>query len=158
MTVAKGIGGGFPLGAVLATAEAADGMTVGTHGTTYGGNPLAMAVGNAAIDLALAPGFLDHVNKVANYLHQQLGALVAGHPDLFEGVRGQGLMIGLKMKTPSAEFLAAARVNGLIVLPAGDNVVRLLPPLTLSEDEAREGMELLSKTASQLDAQKAAAQ
>jgi acetylornithine/N-succinyldiaminopimelate aminotransferase len=158
MTVAKGIGGGFPLGAVLATAEAADGMTVGTHGTTYGGNPLAMAVGNAAIDLALAPGFLDHVNKVANYLHQQLGALVAGHPDLFEGVRGQGLMIGLKMKTPSAEFLAAARANGLIVLPAGDNVVRLLPPLTLSEDEAREGMELLSKTASQLDAQKAAAQ
>ena len=158
MTVAKGIGGGFPLGAVLATAEAADGMTVGTHGTTYGGNPLAMAVGNAAIDLVLAPGFLDHVNKVANYLHQQLGALVAGHPDLFEGVRGQGLMIGLKMKTPSAEFLAAARANGLIVLPAGDNVVRLLPPLTLSEDEAREGMELLSKTASQLDAQKAAAQ
>ena len=158
MTVAKGIGGGFPLGAVLATAEAADGMTVGTHGTTYGGNPLAMAVGNAAIDLALAPGFLDHVNKIANYLHQQLGALVAGHPDLFEGVRGQGLMIGLKMKTPSAEFLAAARANGLIVLPAGDNVVRLLPPLTLSEDEAREGMELLSKTASQLDAQKAAAQ
>jgi len=151
MTVAKGI-------AVLATAEAANGMTVGTHGTTYGGNPLAMAVGNAAIDLALAPGFLDHVNKIANYLHQQLGALVAGHPDLFEGVRGQGLMIGLKMKTPSAEFLAAARANGLIVLPAGDNVVRLLPPLTLSEDEAREGMELLSKTASQLDAQKAAAQ
>ena len=158
MTVAKGIGGGFPLGAVLATAEAADGMTVGTHGTTYGGNPLAMAVGNAAIDLALASGFLDHVNKIANYLHQQLGALVAGHPDLFDSVRGQGLMIGLKMKTPSAEFLAAARANGLIVLPAGDNVVRLLPPLTLSEDEAREGMELLSKTASQLDAQKAAAQ
>jgi acetylornithine/N-succinyldiaminopimelate aminotransferase len=158
MTVAKGIGGGFPLGAVLATAEAADGMTVGTHGTTYGGNPLAMAVGNAAIDLALASGFLDHVNKIANYLHQQLGALVAGHPDLFDSVRGQGLMIGLKMKTPSADFLAAARANGLIVLPAGDNVVRLLPPLTLSEDEAREGMELLSKTASQLDAQKAAAQ
>ena len=158
MTVAKGIGGGFPLGAVLATAKAANGMTVGTHGTTYGGNPLAMAVGNAAIDLALAPGFLDHVNKVANYLHQQLGALVAGHPDLFDHVRGQGLMIGVKMKTPSADFIAAARANGLIVLPAGDNVVRLLPPLTLSEDEAREGMELLNKTASQLDAQKAAAQ
>ena len=158
MTVAKGIGGGFPLGAVLATAEAAKGMTVGTHGTTYGGNPLAMAVGNAAIDLVLAPGFLDHVNRIANYLHQQLGALVSGHPDLFESVRGQGLMIGLKMKTPPAEFLAAARANGLIVLPAGDNVVRLLPPLTLSEDEAREGMELLNKTASQMGAQKAAAQ
>ena len=158
MTVAKGIGGGFPLGAVLATAEAAKGMTVGTHGTTYGGNPLAMAVGNAAIDIVLAPGFLDHVNKIANYRHQQLGALVAGHPDLLESVRGQGLMIGIKMKTPSADFIAAARANGLVVLPAGDNVVRLLPPLTLSEDEAREGMELLNKTASQLDAQKAAAQ
>ncbi len=158
MTVAKGIGGGFPLGAVLATAEAAKGMTVGTHGTTYGGNPLAMAVGNAAIDLVLAPGFLDHVNKIANYLHQQLGALVAGHPHLFESVRGQGLMIGVKMKTPSADFITAARANGLVVLPAGDNVVRLLPPLTLSEDEAREGMDLLNKTASQLDAQKAAAQ
>ncbi len=158
MTVAKGIGGGFPLGGVLATAEAAKGMTVGTHGTTYGGNPLAMAVGNAAIDIVLAPGFLDHVNKIANYLHQQLGALVAGHPDLFESVRGQGLMIGVKMKTPTADFIAAARANGLVVLPAGDNVVRLLPPLTLSEDEAREGMELLNRTASQLDAQKAAAQ
>ena len=158
MTVAKGIGGGFPLGGVLATAEAAKGMTVGTHGTTYGGNPLAMAVGNAAIDIVLAPGFLDHVNKIANYLHQQLGALVAGHPDLFESVRGQGLMIGVKMKTPSADFIAAARANGLVVLPAGDNVLRLLPPLTLSEDEAREGMELLNRTASQLDAQKAAAQ
>jgi acetylornithine/N-succinyldiaminopimelate aminotransferase len=158
MTVAKALGGGFPVGAVLATADAAKGMTVGTHGTTYGGNPLAMAVSNTAIDMILAPGFLDHVNKIANYLHQQLGALVAGHPGLFESVRGQGLMIGVKMKTPSADFIAAARANGLVVLPAGDNVVRLLPPLTLSEDEAREGMELLSKTASQLDAQKAAAQ
>lgn len=158
MPVAKGIGGGFPLGAVLANAEAAKGMTVGTHGTTYGGNPLAMAVGNAAIDLVLAPGFLDHVNKTANYLHQQLGALVAGHPSLFESVRGQGLMIGLKMKTPAPDFIAAARANGLVVLPAGDNVVRLLPPLTLSEEEAREGITLLNKTASQLEAQKAAAQ
>ena len=158
MTVAKALGGGFPVGAVLATAEAAKGMTVGTHGTTYGGNPLAMAVSNKAIDMILAPGFLDHVNKIANYLHQQLGALVAGHPALFESVRGQGLMIGIKMKTPSADFIAAARANGLVVLPAGDNVVRPLPPLTLSEDEAREGMDLLNKTASQMDAQKAAAQ
>jgi acetylornithine/N-succinyldiaminopimelate aminotransferase len=158
MTVAKALGGGFPVGAVLATAEAAKGMTVGTHGTTYGGNPLAMAVGNEAIDMILEPGFLDHVNKIANYLHQQLGALVAGHPGVFESVRGQGLMVGLKMKPSSAEFIDAARANGLIVLPAGDNVVRLLPPLTLSEAEAREGIELLNKTASQLEAQKAAAQ
>jgi acetylornithine/N-succinyldiaminopimelate aminotransferase len=158
MTVAKAIGGGFPLGAVLATADAAKGMTVGTHGTTYGGNPLAMAVGNEAVDMILEPGFLEHVNKIANYLHQQLGALTAAHPGMFESVRGQGLMIGLKMKTDAAGFIAAARANGLIVLPAGDNVVRLLPPLNLSETEAREGMDLLNKTASQMEAQKAAAQ
>jgi acetylornithine/N-succinyldiaminopimelate aminotransferase len=158
MAVAKALGGGFPVGAVLATAEAAKGMTVGTHGTTYGGNPLAMAVGNEAIDMILEPGFLDHVNKIANYLHQQLGALVAGHPGVFESVRGQGLMVGLKMKPSSAEFIDAARANGLIVLPAGDNVVRMLPPLTLSEAEAREGIELLNKTASQMEVQKAAAQ
>jgi acetylornithine/N-succinyldiaminopimelate aminotransferase len=158
MTVAKALGGGFPVGAVLATAEAAKGMTVGTHGTTYGGNPLAMAVGNEAIDMILEKGFLDHVNKIANYLHQQLGALTASHASVFESVRGQGLMIGLKMKTDAAAFIAAARANGLVVLPAGDNVVRLLPPLTLTEEEAREGLELLNKTASQVEAQKAAAQ
>ena len=158
MTVAKALGGGFPVGAVLATAEAAKGMTVGTHGTTYGGNPLAMAVGNEAIAMILEPGFLAHVNKVANYLHQQLGALTAAHPDVFESVRGQGLMIGLKMKTDAAAFITAARANGLVVLPAGDNVVRLLPPLTLTEAEAREGLDLLNKTASQVEAQKAAAQ
>ena len=152
MTVAKGIGGGFPLGAVLATAEAAKGMTAGTHGTTYGGNPLAMAVGNEAIAMVLEPGFLDHVNKVANYMHQQLGALVAGHPDIFEGVRGQGLMIGLKMKVANSDFITLARANGVIVLPAGDNVVRLLPPLTITEDEVREGIALMDKTASQMEA------
>jgi acetylornithine/N-succinyldiaminopimelate aminotransferase len=151
MTLAKAIGGGFPLGAVLATAEAAKGMTAGTHGTTYGGNPLAMAVANEAIDMLLEPQLLQNVNKIANYLHQQLGALVASHPALFEDVRGQGLMIGLKMKTPSGDFITQARANGLVVLPAGDNVVRLLPPLTLSEDEAREGINLLNKTASDIE-------
>jgi acetylornithine/N-succinyldiaminopimelate aminotransferase len=158
--VAKGIGGGFPLGAVLATEDAAKGMTVGTHGTTYGGNPLAMAVGLAAVDLVLSPGFLEHVGKVANYLHQQLGSLVAHHPDVFESVRGQGLMIGLKMKIPAGDFIAAARAQGVIVLPAGENVVRLLPPLTLSEAEAREGIALLARTAAELEAPpvKAAAQ
>ncbi len=158
MTVAKGIGGGFPLGAVLATREAAKGMTAGTHGTTYGGNPLAMAVGNAALDLALAPGFLDHVNKAANYLHQQLGALVASHPGVFESVRGQGLMVGLKAKVANTDFIKAARANGLVVLPAGDNVVRLLPPLTITLEELREGIALLDKTASDMEMQKAAAQ
>ena len=158
MTVAKGIGGGFPLGATLATAEATKGMTPGTHGNTYGGNPLAMAVGNAAVDLVLSPGFLEHVGKIGNYLQQQLGALVAHHPDVFESMRGQGLMLGLKMKIPAGEFIDAARAQGLVVLPAGDNVVRLLPPLTLSEAEAREGMGLLDATASSFDARKAAAQ
>jgi len=158
MTVAKGIGGGFPLGAVLATEDAAKGMTVGTHGTTYGGNPLGMAVGIAAIDLVLSPGFLEHVSKVANYLHQQLGGLVAHHPDIFDSVRGKGLMIGLKMKIPAGEFIEAARKQGLIVLPAAENVVRLLPPLTLSEAEAREGIALMDQTAAQFEARKAAAQ
>ena len=152
MTVAKGIGGGYPLGGVMATAEAAKGMTVGTHGTTFGGNPLGMAVGNAAVDLLLSPGFLEHVNRIANYLHQQLGALVAHHPGIFESVRGQGLMIGLKMKVPAGDFIEKARAEGLVVLPAGDNVVRLLPPLTLSEDEAREGIALMDKTAARLEA------
>jgi acetylornithine/N-succinyldiaminopimelate aminotransferase len=156
MAIAKGIGGGFPLGACLATAEAAKGMTLGTHGSTYGGNPLAMAVGNAAIDLATAPGFLDHVNRTANYLNQQLGALVAGHPAIFEAVRGQGMMLGLKMKVPNGDFIAAARDVGLVVLPAGDNVVRLLPPLTLSEEEAREGVALMGKAASALEMKVAA--
>ena len=158
MTVAKALGGGFPVGAVLATAEAGKGMTVGTHGTTYGGNPLGMAVGNEAIDMILEPGFLEHVNRIAGYFQQQLGALVASHPDVFESVRGQGLMLGLKMKTDAAAFIQAARANGLIVLPAGDNVVRLLPPLTLTEEEAREGLNLLNKTASEFEAEKAAAQ
>jgi acetylornithine/N-succinyldiaminopimelate aminotransferase len=158
MCVAKAIGGGFPLGALLATAEAAKGMTVGTHGTTYGGNPLAMAVGNAALDMVLAPGFLEHVAKMGNYLSQQLGALVASHPAVFEGVRGQGLMLGLKMKIPNGEFITAAREAGLIVLPAGDNVVRLLPPLTLSEAEIREGVSLMNRAAASLESRKAAAQ
>jgi acetylornithine/N-succinyldiaminopimelate aminotransferase len=158
MCVAKAIGGGFPLGATLATAEAAKGMTVGTHGTTYGGNPLAMAVGNAALDMVLEPGFLEHVAKVANYMNQQLGALVAAHPGVFAGVRGQGLMLGLKMKVPNGDFINAARQAGVIVLPAGENVVRLLPPLTISETEVREGIGLMNEAASTLEAQKAAAQ
>jgi len=156
MAIAKGIGGGFPLGACLATAEAAKGMTAGTHGSTYGGNPLAMAVGNAAIDLATAPGFLDHVNRNANYLNQQLGGLVAAHPAIFESVRGQGMMLGLKMKVPNGDFIAAARDTGIVVLPAGDNVVRLLPPLTLSEEEAREGVALMEKAATALEMKVAA--
>jgi acetylornithine/N-succinyldiaminopimelate aminotransferase len=161
MTVAKAIGGGFPLGAVMATANAANGMTVGTHGTTYGGNPLAMAVGNAALDMVLEPGFLDHVNRIAGFLSQQLGALVASHPAIFSGLRGQGLMLGLTMRVPNTDFITAAREAGVIVLPAGDNVVRLLPALTIGEDEVRQGIAAMDRAALALEAKlesKAAAQ
>jgi acetylornithine/N-succinyldiaminopimelate aminotransferase len=154
MAVAKGIGGGFPIGACLATAEAAKGMTAGTHGSTYGGNPLGMAVGNKVVEMLLEPGFLDNVNKVANFIHQQLGSLVAAHPDVFEDVRGQGLLMGLKLKTPNLAFVAAARNNGLILVAAGDNVVRLLPPLIVTEEQGREAIAILGKTAEALKAEK----
>jgi acetylornithine/N-succinyldiaminopimelate aminotransferase len=153
MCGAKGIGGGFPLGACLATAEAAKGMTAGTHGSTYGGNPLAMAVGNEAIAMVLEPGFLEHVQTIGGFLRQQLGALIAEHPGVFEELRGQGLMLGLKLKVPNTEFVAAARRHGLLVVGAGENVVRLLPPLILTEDEAREGVRLLSQAAGDFAAQ-----
>ena len=147
MAIAKGIGGGYPLGACLATAEAAKGMTVGTHGTTYGGNPLGMAVGMAALDLVTAPGFLAHVEAIGNYLHQQMGVLLAEHPTVFEEVRGQGLLLGLKLKVTNTEFVAAARKQGLLVVGAGDNVVRLLPPLIIEETQVREAMAMLSAAA-----------
>ena len=147
MPIAKGIGGGYPLGACLATAEAAKGMTPGTHGSTYGGNPLGMAVGNAVLDMVLAPDFLPQVRAMANYLTQQLGELLAGHPDVFEEVRGQGLMLGLKLRVPNTEFVAAARKQGLLVVGAGDNVIRILPPLIVEETQIREAMTMLSAAA-----------
>ena len=158
MAVAKGLGGGFPVGALLATAEAAKGMTPGTHGSTFGGNPLAMAVADTVVEMLLEPGFLEHVNDVSNYLRQQLGGLIAAHPGVFESVRGQGLLLGVRLKVPNADFVAAARGNGLILVAAGENVVRLLPPLIVTEDQAREAVAILEKTAAAMDAQKAAAQ
>ena len=152
MPIAKGIGGGFPLGACLATAEAAKGMTPGTHGSTYGGNPLGMAVGNAALDLVLAPDFLPHVEAIGNYLRQQLAGLLAEHPSVFEEVRGQGLLLGLKLRVPNTEFVAAARKQGLLVVGAGDNVVRLLPPLIIEEAQVREAMAMLSTAAKSFEA------
>jgi acetylornithine/N-succinyldiaminopimelate aminotransferase len=147
MPIAKAIGGGFPVGACLATAEAAKGMTPGTHGTTYGGNPLAMAVAKAALEMALEPGFLPHVEAIANYLRQQMAGLVSEHPTVFEEVRGQGLMLGLKLKVPNTEFVAAARKQHLLVVGASDNVVRLLPPLIIEEAQVREAMAMLSAAA-----------
>jgi acetylornithine/N-succinyldiaminopimelate aminotransferase len=140
MSVAKGIGGGFPLGACLATREAASGMTVGTHGTTFGGNPLAMAVGNAVLDIVLTPGFLEHVERMGLLLKQRLAELKDRHPAVIAEIRGLGLMLGLRTLVPNTEVAAAARGEELIVLTAGDNVVRLLPPLIVTEADIAEGV------------------
>ncbi len=140
MAVAKGIGGGFPLGACLATEEAAQSMVPGTHGTTFGGNPLAMSVGNAVLDVVLEEGFLENVQDVALLLRQGLAELTDTYPDIIEEIRGQGLMIGIKCKTPNIELLGAMRDEKFLAVPAGDNVIRLLPPLTLTKDEARDGL------------------
>jgi acetylornithine/N-succinyldiaminopimelate aminotransferase len=154
MAVAKGIGGGFPMGACLATADAAKGMTAGTHGSTFGGNPLGMAVGNAVLDVVLAPGFLEHVEQISNYFRQQLAGLIAEHPGVFEEIRGAGLMLGLKMKVPAGDFITRLRTHGMLAIPAGDNVMRLLPPLIIEEEHVREAMRLLSQTAAEFDAVK----
>ncbi|WP_412051051.1 aspartate aminotransferase family protein [Hoeflea sp. Naph1] len=140
MAVAKGIGGGFPLGACLATAEAADGMTLGTHGTTYGGNPLAMAVGNAVLDVVLEEGFLTHVNDIALVLRQGLASLKDRYPDLIKDIRGTGLMLGIQCAKSNADLVMAMRNEYILGVPAGDNVVRLLPPLIVSAEEAREAL------------------
>ncbi len=153
MSAAKGIGGGFPLGVCLATAEAARGMTAGTHGTTFGGNPLAMAVGNAVLDVVLADGFLAHVERIGLLLTQKLAGLIDRHPHVFAEMRGQGLMRGLKLNLPNTEFVAAARARHLLVIPAGDNVIRLLPPLIVGETEVDEAVVRLEATATDLEAQ-----
>ncbi|QPM92106.1 aspartate aminotransferase family protein [Pseudooceanicola algae] len=152
MMVAKGIGGGFPLGAVLASEEAASGMTLGTHGSTYGGNPLGCAVGCAVIEIVSDPDFLDEVNRKAGLLRQKLEGLVAGHPEVFEAVRGQGFMIGLKCKVPCGEVVKAGFAQEIITVPAADNVLRLLPPLTLSEDEIAEAVTRLDAAATAVTA------
>ncbi len=156
MCLAKGLGGGFPMGACVATAEAAKGMTAGTHGSTYGGNPLGMAVANAVMEQVTAPDFLDHVRSVGNYFEQQLMGLIAAHPAVFESLRGQGLMLGLKMRVPNLEFVAAARKAGLLTVGAGENVVRLVPPLIIDETHVREAIRILETTATQFEKKAAA--
>ncbi|WP_420569427.1 aspartate aminotransferase family protein [Thalassovita sp.] len=151
MMVAKGIGGGFPLGAVLATEEAASGMTAGTHGSTYGGNPLACAVGSAVMTAVTAPEFLDTVSARAGQLRQSLEGLVAAHPDIFESVRGTGLMLGIKCKAPNIDVVNAGYDNQVITVPAADNVIRLLPPLNITEDEVSEAISRLDAAATQLE-------
>ncbi len=153
MAIAKGIGGGFPVGACLAKAEAADGMTAGVHGSTFAGNPLAMAVGNAVLDVVLEDGFLAHVRSIASYTRQQLSGLIESHPKVFAELRGEGLMIGLKLKLPNTEFVATLRKHHMLSVGAGDNVVRLLPPLTITEEQVREAIAALEAAASEMESQ-----
>ena len=143
LTSAKGIGGGFPMSACLATADAARGLTVGVHGTTFGGNPLAMAIGNATLDVILAPGFLERVARLGLGLKQRLAELKDRRGSVIEEVRGEGLMVGLKLKLPPASFAEAALAQKILVIPAGDNVVRLLPPLVVTDEEIAEGVRRL---------------
>ena len=145
MALAKGLGGGFPIGACLATKEAAKGMTPGTHGSTFGGNLLAMAAANAVLDVMLADGFLDHVNAMANLFKQGLASIIDRFPDVVESIRGVGLLTGLKCVVKNTEVIAAMRDEKLLGVGAGNNVIRLLPPLTVTEDEIRDGLHRIEK-------------
>ena len=145
MCVAKALGGGFPVGACLATAEAASGMTVGSHGSTYGGNPLAMAVGLAALEELVKPELQAHVREVAGYFNQQLAGLKDRYPDIVLDVRGKGLLIGVKLATSNRDFMQHARDEKLLLAGGGDNCVRLLPPLTITLEEAREAIGMLER-------------
>jgi acetylornithine/N-succinyldiaminopimelate aminotransferase len=140
------------MGACLATSEAAKGMTVGTHGTTFGGNPLAMAVGNAVLDVVLEPGFLDHVERMGLLLKQRLAELKDRHPAVIAEIRGQGLIVGIRTQVLNSDLVAAARDQGMIVIGAGDNVVRLLPPLVVTEAEVGEAVIRLDRACSALEA------
>ncbi len=151
MAIAKGIGGGFPMGACLATEHAAAGMTAGTHGSTFGGNPLAMAVGNAVLDVVLADGFLDHVTDVARYAAQKFASLKDAHPNIIEQVRGAGLMLGLKTKPLNSDFVNAAYAEHLLTVGAGDNVVRLLPPLIITKADIDEAVQKLERACLRLE-------
>jgi len=147
MMVAKGIGGGFPLGAVLATERAASGMTLGTHGSTYGGNPLGCAVGAKVIEIIAAPAFLAEVARKGALFRQGLESLVARHPQVFESVRGEGLMLGLKCKPAPADVVKAGYDAGVLTVAAADNVLRLLPALNIPDDDIAEALRRLDQTA-----------
>jgi acetylornithine/N-succinyldiaminopimelate aminotransferase len=149
---AKGIGGGFPMGACLATEKAAAGMVIGTHGSTYGGNPLAMAAGQAVFDVILEPGFLEHVRTMGDRLRGALEQMIPNHDHLFDSVRGIGLMLGVKMKTDSRAFVNFLREQGLLTVAAGDNVMRVLPPLIVGETEISAFVERLSEAARHYEA------
>ncbi len=149
MAVAKGMGGGFPLGACLATSEAAKGMVVGTHGSTYGGGPLAMAVGLAVFDELSEPALMEHVNKISNLLAQQAEMLKQSHPQVVEDVRGKGLLLGMKLKKKALDVRNLLRENKLLVGNAGDNVLRIVPPLIIEEEHVREAVSIMDKVFAQ---------
>ncbi len=150
MGLAKGIGGGFPVGAVLATEKAASGMVPGTHGSTYGGNPLAMAAANAVLDVINKPAFLSSVITKGSKLKDDLKSLVEKHPSVLESVRGVGLMLGVKSIGPNLELMTALRENKLLTVVAGENVVRILPPLNVSENELEEGVQKIDQVCSKI--------
>ena len=152
MALAKGLGGGFPIGACLVTAEAASGMTPGSHGSTFGGNPLAVAAANAVLDVMLEPDFLPRVQSIALLAKQKLASVVDRYPQVLGQVRGEGLLLGLKAVVPAAELMAALRAEKMLSVAAGDNVVRLLPPLILSEAELAEAVERLERACAALSA------
>lgn len=153
MAVAKGIGGGFPLGACLATKEAANGMSAGSHGSTFGGNPLAMAAGNGVLDIVLADGFLEHVTLMANELKQGLVGMIAIYPNLVDDVRGQGLLTGLHCVIPNGDIITALRDEKLLTVGAGDNVVRFVPPLNIKAEEIRDALKRVEKALCRIDKQ-----
>ncbi len=152
MGAAKGLGGGFPVGACLATEKAARGMTAGAHGSTFGGNPLAMAVADTVLDVMTEEGFLDRVSSISNILRQGLERVCAPYPKIIAEIRGVGLMIGLKCVTPNTELIEKLRDRGLLTVGAGDNVVRLLPPLIITESEVNHALAILSETLAEVAA------
>ncbi len=153
MALAKALGCGFPIGACLATKEAAAGMTVGTHGSTFGGNPLACAVGNAVLDVMLEPGFMEHVQKMSNLLRQGLAMIAERHSNVIEDVRGEGLMLGIKPKVPNTKFIETGIAKGLVTIGAGDNVVRVVPPLIIEREHVRDAVDMLDAVCTELESE-----
>jgi acetylornithine/N-succinyldiaminopimelate aminotransferase len=151
MAVAKALGNGFPIGACLATEKAAIGMTGGSHGSTFGGNPMAVAAGNAVLDVMLAPGFFERAQANARLLRSRLERIVAAHPRLFVELRGKGHLLGIRCQQAltAGDFVAKLRAEGLLCLTAGENVLRILPPLVASEGEIAEGVAIIDKVARQ---------
>ena len=151
LSSAKGLGGGFPIGATLATEEAAKGLAPGTHGTTYGGNALACAASNAVLDVILEDGFLAEVRRKGAFASQRLASVVESHPHVFSELRGEGLMLGLKCTAPIAEVVSAARAHGLLTVPAGDATLRLLPPLIARDEDIAEAADRLDAAATDVE-------